>query len=298
MPDQVKIQKPPPAGAVRPGGGPERPEETTPLPKNLAVMPLRDAVLFPGIIQPLTVGRKRSLALVQDVMLGDRVFCVVTQKQASQDEPAADDLYGVGCAVRVLKLMRLPDDSQTVIVQALAACGSRSSRRRPRITGPTRRRCPTSGSRDRVRCPGGDGPAPDQPHHRTLAQRASGSGGHGGLDRVARPTGRFHRRQHEPRHGPQAGPPGRAPRGRTPAHHHRTDAARNPGPGTGLENPERGARPHRGNPARILPPRADEEHPEGTGREGREDGRSSSNSAKTSTPPTCPKRSRPRPTAN
>ena len=83
-------------------------------------MPLRDAVLFPGIIQPLTVGRKRSLALVQDVMLGDRVFCVVTQKQASQDEPTADDLYAVGCAVRVLKLMRLPDDSQTVIVQALS----------------------------------------------------------------------------------------------------------------------------------------------------------------------------------
>jgi ATP-dependent Lon protease len=112
VPEQVKIQKPPAAGQ-------EKADEAPVIPSNLAIMPLRDAVLFPGIIQPLTVGRKKSLALVQDVMLGDRIFCVVTQKLASQDEPGPDDLYHVGCAVRVLKLIRLPDESQTVIVQAL-----------------------------------------------------------------------------------------------------------------------------------------------------------------------------------
>jgi ATP-dependent Lon protease len=82
-------------------------------------MPVRETVLFPGIIQPLTVGRRRSLALVRDVMLADRVLAVVTQKQASQEEPPVEDLYRVGCAVRVLKLVRMPDDSQTLIVQAV-----------------------------------------------------------------------------------------------------------------------------------------------------------------------------------
>ncbi len=111
MADQVKVQKPPETA-------PARPDEAA-IPGNLPVMPIREAVLFPGIIQPLTVGRRRSLALVRDVMLADRVLAVVTQKQASQEEPPLEDLYRVGCAVRVLKLVRMPDDSQTLIVQAV-----------------------------------------------------------------------------------------------------------------------------------------------------------------------------------
>ena len=111
MADQVKVQKPPETA-------PARPDEAA-VPGNLPVMPIREAVLFPGIIQPLTVGRRRSLALVRDVMLADRVLAVVTQKQASQEEPPLEDLYRVGCAVRVLKLVRMPDDSQTLIVQAV-----------------------------------------------------------------------------------------------------------------------------------------------------------------------------------
>jgi len=112
VPDEVKIQKPPVAG------GPVKAEE--PLPTNLPAMPIRDTVLFPGIIQPLTIGRKRSLALIQDVVLGNRLFVVVTQKNTSQEEPGVDDLHRAGCAVRVLKLARMPDDSQTVIVQAVS----------------------------------------------------------------------------------------------------------------------------------------------------------------------------------
>jgi ATP-dependent Lon protease len=112
VPDEVKIQKPPAAG------GPVKAEE--PLPTNLPAMPIRDTVLFPGIIQPLTIGRKRSLALIQDVVLGNRLFVVVTQKNTSQEEPGVDDLHRAGCAVRVLKLARMPDDSQTVIVQAVS----------------------------------------------------------------------------------------------------------------------------------------------------------------------------------
>jgi len=111
--DEVRIQKPP---GLAPNG---KPDEGLKLPANLPLMPVRETVLFPGIIQPLTVGRKRSLALVQDVVMGDRLLAVVTQKDAAQDEPAFDDVYRVGCAVRVLKLVRMPDDNQTVIIQAI-----------------------------------------------------------------------------------------------------------------------------------------------------------------------------------
>jgi ATP-dependent Lon protease len=111
--DELKIQKPPVEGA------PGRAAEGVAIPASLPVMPIRETVLFPGIIQPLTIGRRRSLALVQDVMLGDRLLAVVTQKDASQEEPPLEGLHPVGCAVRVLKLVRMPDDAQTVIVQAI-----------------------------------------------------------------------------------------------------------------------------------------------------------------------------------
>ena len=113
MPDEIKVQKPPvPAGAAEA-------EESPALPDNLPVMPVRDLVLFPGIIQPVTVGRQRSLALVQEAAMGDRLFAVALQQESEQEAPAFDDLHRVGCAVRILKLVRLPDETQNVIVQAI-----------------------------------------------------------------------------------------------------------------------------------------------------------------------------------
>ncbi|MFO8014348.1 MAG: endopeptidase La [Phycisphaerae bacterium] len=113
MADQIKVQKPPvPAGTAEA-------DESPRIPDNLPVMPVRDMVLFPGIIQPLTVGRPRSLALVQEAAMGDRLFGTVLQKTAEQEEPTFDDVYRMGCAVRILKLVRLPDETQNVIVQAI-----------------------------------------------------------------------------------------------------------------------------------------------------------------------------------
>ncbi len=112
MPDQIEIRKPPPPPEEG-EGGPE-------LPSALPVMPLRELVLFPGTIQPLTVGRAKSLALVQDVVVGDRLFAAVAQKDGTVEDPGFAELYRVGCAVRVLKLARMPDDNQTVIIQAVA----------------------------------------------------------------------------------------------------------------------------------------------------------------------------------
>ncbi|HUU93768.1 MAG TPA: endopeptidase La [Phycisphaerae bacterium] len=113
MPNSIKIKKPPSETAIA------RPEESAVVPENLPVMPIRETVLFPGIIQPLTVGRERSLALVQDAVMGDRIFAVMAQQDAAEEEPPFARMYHVGCAVRILKLVRLPDENQTVIVQAI-----------------------------------------------------------------------------------------------------------------------------------------------------------------------------------
>jgi len=113
VPDSIEIKKPPRETAV------SRSEQSAVIPENLPVMPIRETVLFPGIIQPLTIGRERSLALVQDTVMGDRIFAVMTQQDAEEEEPPFARMYHVGCAVRILKLVRLPDENQTVIVQAI-----------------------------------------------------------------------------------------------------------------------------------------------------------------------------------
>ena len=113
MPDQIRVQKPPPNEGEAPDA------DAQSLPSNLPVMPLRDTVLFPGIIQPLTVGRPRSLALVQEAAMGDRLFAAMLQQDAAEEEPGFDRIADVGCAVRILKLVRMPDETQSVIIQAV-----------------------------------------------------------------------------------------------------------------------------------------------------------------------------------
>jgi len=112
--DQIPIEKPP-----SPKEGEAGDTNGQDLPSNLPVMPLRDTVLFPGIIQPLAVGRPRSLALVQEAAMGDRLFATMLQKDATEEDPQFDQMAHVGCAVRILKLVRMPDETQNVIIQAV-----------------------------------------------------------------------------------------------------------------------------------------------------------------------------------
>lgn len=87
------------------------------LPENLPVLTLRNSVLFPGVVIPITVGRKKSIKLIKDAYEGDGDIAVVAQKNPKQDEPAFDDLYKVGTAAKILKLLALPDGNTTVIIQ-------------------------------------------------------------------------------------------------------------------------------------------------------------------------------------
>ncbi|MFO0570271.1 MAG: endopeptidase La [Polyangiaceae bacterium] len=86
----------------------------------LAVLPIRNAVLFPGAVAPFDVGREKSVALVEDVHnLPSPVIAIFAQRDPSTDDPGADDLYPVGCAARVLKALKHSSGNYSLILQGL-----------------------------------------------------------------------------------------------------------------------------------------------------------------------------------
>lgn len=81
------------------------------------VLPLRDIVVFPHMIVPLFVGREKSVRALEDVMKDDKQILLVTQKNASQDDPTPADIYSVGTVGTVLQLLKLPDGTVKVLVE-------------------------------------------------------------------------------------------------------------------------------------------------------------------------------------
>jgi ATP-dependent Lon protease len=83
----------------------------------LAVLPLRDIVVFPHMIVPLFVGREKSVRALEAVMKDDKQILLVAQKNASQDDPSVDDIYRVGTVSTILQLLKLPDGTVKVLVE-------------------------------------------------------------------------------------------------------------------------------------------------------------------------------------
>jgi len=91
------------------------------VPAELPVMPLRNVVAFPLVILPLTVGRPRSLQLLDEIAKTHKFLGLTAQKKAETDSPGPDDIHRLGCVARVLKIMRSQEDNtQTILVQGLA----------------------------------------------------------------------------------------------------------------------------------------------------------------------------------
>jgi len=101
------------------GEGPVFAQEV-PVPSEVAVLAMRDMVIFPGTVVPLGVGREKSRRLLSEVLPTQKTIVVTCQKNPSVEDPLPDDLYQVGTAVLVLKLFRLEDGTQSIIVQGLA----------------------------------------------------------------------------------------------------------------------------------------------------------------------------------
>src|ERR1044071_2578521 len=81
------------------------------------VLPLRDIVVFPGMIVPLFVGREKSVKALEEVMKDDKQILLIAQKNATQDDPGPDDIYDIGTLGTVLQLLKLPDDAVKVLVE-------------------------------------------------------------------------------------------------------------------------------------------------------------------------------------
>ncbi|MDN5348923.1 MAG: ATP-dependent Lon protease [Bacteroidales bacterium] len=89
------------------------------LPEELAILPLRNAVLFPGVVIPITVGRDKSIRLVKEAYRKERIIGVVSQKDPSVEDPSFNDLNTVGTVARILKTLQMPDGNTTVIIQGM-----------------------------------------------------------------------------------------------------------------------------------------------------------------------------------
>ncbi len=82
------------------------------------LLPLRDIVVFPGMVAPLFVGRKKSISALEDVIKQDNKIILLTQKDATKDDPNAQDLYRVGTLASILQLLRLPDGTVKVLIES------------------------------------------------------------------------------------------------------------------------------------------------------------------------------------
>jgi ATP-dependent Lon protease len=87
------------------------------LPESLPILPLRNTVLFPGVVIPITAGRDASIKLINDANKGGKVIGVVSQKDESVENPTEKDIYKTGTVARILKVLKMPDGNTTVIIQ-------------------------------------------------------------------------------------------------------------------------------------------------------------------------------------
>jgi ATP-dependent Lon protease len=89
------------------------------IPSTLPVLPLKETVVFPQSVSPLAIGQERSVKLVDDVVAGERILALVTVSNADAEEPDWDDLYEIGTAAVVHKMIRVPDGSLRILVQGV-----------------------------------------------------------------------------------------------------------------------------------------------------------------------------------
>src|SRR4051794_194892 len=102
------------------GGGPDsspmKPGGKS-LPEVMPILGLSDIVVFPGMVAPLLVESAQSIRLIDDVVAGDRFLGLVLQKRPEVENPAPQDLWEHGCAARVLKMLKFPDNTVRVLIE-------------------------------------------------------------------------------------------------------------------------------------------------------------------------------------
>jgi len=98
---------------------PEDEEEMNkePLPASLPILPLRNTVLFPGVVIPISAGRDKSIKLINDAYAGNKIIGVVAQKNEADEDPTKNDIHKIGTVAQILRVLKMPDGNITVILQ-------------------------------------------------------------------------------------------------------------------------------------------------------------------------------------
>ncbi len=87
------------------------------LPDSVPILPLKNTVLFPGVVIPITAGRDKSIQLIKDANKGNKVIGVVGQKDQNIQDPGVSDIYTVGTVAQILRVLKMPDGNTTIILQ-------------------------------------------------------------------------------------------------------------------------------------------------------------------------------------
>src|SRR5215208_8227542 len=115
MSESQIIERSPTATVIKTGTNGQR----LTIPSQLPILPIRNIVVFPGTVMPLNVGRQKSKNLLDEGMPGDKLVGVITQKNPDVEDPGMEELHTVGVVCMILKLFKLPDGNQSIIVHGL-----------------------------------------------------------------------------------------------------------------------------------------------------------------------------------
>src|SRR3954470_21282051 len=91
--------------------------EKVDIPSDIALLPLRNTVLFPGVVLPITVGRDKSIKAVNDAYKASKLIGVVAQKDSTVEDPEGKDLEPIGTIAKIVKQIKMPDGGTTIIIQ-------------------------------------------------------------------------------------------------------------------------------------------------------------------------------------
>ena len=114
---QVLSSEESPEQIILPSSANDEDEGTVVVPEELPILALRNTVLFPEVMLPITVGREASIKLVRQVAKENNLVGVISQRERKMDEPEPGDLYEVGTVAKILKLLKMPDGSKSIIIQ-------------------------------------------------------------------------------------------------------------------------------------------------------------------------------------
>ncbi len=91
--------------------------ENEALPESVPILPLRNTVLFPGVVIPITAGRDKSIQLIKEANKADKIIGVVAQRNENEENPGAKDIYQLGTVAQILRVLKMPDGNTTIIIQ-------------------------------------------------------------------------------------------------------------------------------------------------------------------------------------